>query len=120
MNITAGVGCHIYISLMTVSEHVQEQEERWCDVFMFIYFSVLFIIQVGTVVNFSAEIEVASCPADKREWKQTFKIYPVGIQEYLVVDLEMLCECPCENPSSPVREVNFIYFFLCFVRERVF
>ncbi|KAK6631132.1 hypothetical protein RUM43_014228 [Polyplax serrata] len=61
-------------------------------------------LKVGTVVNFSAEIEVASCPADKREWKQTFKIYPVGIQEYLVVDLEMLCECPCENPSSPEYE----------------
>ncbi|KAL0268505.1 UNVERIFIED_CONTAM: hypothetical protein PYX00_010424 [Menopon gallinae] len=57
-------------------------------------------LKVGTVVNFSAEIEVTACPADRNEWKQTFKIYPVGIQEYLVVDLEMQCECPCENPSS--------------------
>jgi len=57
-------------------------------------------LKVGTVVNFQAEVEVKECPPDPEDWKQTFMIYPVGINESLVVDLEMLCSCPCEHPGN--------------------
>jgi len=57
------------------------------------------------VVTFSAEIEVTSCPADRREWKQTFRIYPVGVTEYLTVNLELQCECPCEIPGNIVSSL---------------
>ncbi|KAL1446150.1 hypothetical protein WDU94_012367, partial [Cyamophila willieti] len=53
----------------------------------------------GTVVQFEVDIEVTACPANRNEWNQTFHIYPVGINETLKVDLEMQCECPCEQPD---------------------
>ncbi|KAG7207279.1 hypothetical protein KM043_008951 [Ampulex compressa] len=57
-------------------------------------------LKVGTKVEFIAEIEVTSCPANKSEWKQKFNIYPVGINETLTVNLEMLCDCECEHGGS--------------------
>ena len=54
-------------------------------------------LKVGDIVMFYADIVVQQCPQDPREWKQTFQIYPVGLNESLVVDLEMLCDCACEK-----------------------
>ena len=51
---------------------------------------------------FVAKIEVVKCPKDPREWKQTFEIYPVGINEKVLVNLEMMCQCDCEKPGNPV------------------
>jgi len=64
-------------------------------------------LKVGTVVNFQAEIEVTSCPPNRKDWTQTFQIYPVGINESLTVSLDMQCECDCENVGHPVSS-NFI------------
>lgn len=61
-------------------------------------------LKVGDVVSFEAEIVVTSCPKDPKDWEQTFQIYPVGINESLIVDLTMLCSCPCEHPGHPAYE----------------
>lgn len=63
-------------------------------------------LRVGDVVSFSAEIVVTECPPNPKDWLQTFQIYPVGINESLTVDLEMLCGCPCEQPGHPQFERN--------------
>jgi integrin beta 1 len=63
-------------------------------------------LKVGDEVSFSAEIVVTSCPKNPAEWFQTFQIYPVGINESLIVDLEMLCSCPCEQPGHALFERN--------------
>lgn len=63
--------------------------------------------QVGDVVTFTVEIEVTSCPKDRKDWKQTLQIYPVGINESLIIDLEMLCDCPCERPGQKVHNLKF-------------
>jgi len=57
-------------------------------------------LKVGTQVTFTAKIEVVKCPKDPREWTQTFQIYPVGINESVIVNLEMLCQCNCEKPGN--------------------
>ncbi|XP_055842893.1 integrin beta-PS isoform X1 [Episyrphus balteatus] len=62
-------------------------------------------LKVGDIVSFFAEITVTECPADPKEWQQQIQIYPVGINETLTIDLEMLCSCPCENPNHPMYEV---------------
>merc|ERR1711981_609563 len=31
----------------------------------------------------------------------TFEIYPVGINEKVLVNLEMMCQCDCEKPGNP-------------------
>ncbi|KOC60198.1 Integrin beta-PS [Habropoda laboriosa] len=57
-------------------------------------------LKVGTKVEFTAEIEVTSCPENRSEWNQKFDIYPVGINETLTVNLEMLCDCECEREGA--------------------
>jgi integrin beta 1 len=53
--------------------------------------------------SFKVKIEVTECPKNPSEWKQRFQIYRVGLNESVTVDLEMLCECPCEIPGNPVK-----------------
>lgn len=50
-------------------------------------------LHVGDVVSFDTEILVTSCPDNVKHWNQTFKIYPVGHDEALTVDLELICAC---------------------------
>ncbi|XP_014241511.1 integrin beta-PS isoform X2 [Cimex lectularius] len=57
-------------------------------------------LKVDSEVTFQALVEVKSCPPNRKDWKQTFSIYPVGINESLTVHLEMQCDCPCENPGN--------------------
>lgn len=56
-------------------------------------------LKVGDMVEFTAEITVKECPKDRNKWKQTFDISPVGISDSLTVELEMICDCPCEQPG---------------------
>lgn len=60
-------------------------------------------LKVGSRVEFVASIEVIKCPEDPQEWKQMFHIFPIGINESMAVDLEMMCQCNCEKPASTVR-----------------
>lgn len=61
-------------------------------------------LKVGTNVTFEAHIEVMSCPKNQKEWNQTFQIYPVGINEALIVELEMICECDCEKSGAEEKD----------------
>ncbi|XP_049867319.1 integrin beta-PS [Pectinophora gossypiella] len=56
-------------------------------------------LKVGDVVEFTAEITLKECPKDPRQWKQIFEISPVGVSENMTVELEMICDCPCEHPG---------------------
>ncbi|XP_045106617.1 integrin beta-PS-like isoform X2 [Portunus trituberculatus] len=60
---------------------------------------------VGDQVEFRAEITVDKCPEDPSEWNQVIGIYPVGLRESLIIDLEMICNCPCERPGDEGYEV---------------
>ncbi len=64
-------------------------------------------VVVVVVVVLAAKIEVVKCPKDPREWRQVFEIYPVGINEKVLVDLEMMCQCDCEKPGHRVRILAF-------------
>lgn len=71
-------------------------------------------LRVGNTVTFEAKIEVLSCPRNPNEWNQTIRIYPVGLNDALIIDLEMICECDCEKPwneepSSPHCEDRGTY-----------
>ena len=69
-------------------------------------------LRVGTRVTFTAQIEVVKCPKDPREWKQVFEISPVGINEPILVELEMMCQCECEKPGGPVSLISRLYMYL--------
>lgn len=57
-------------------------------------------LRVGDEVEFRAEITVEKCPEDPSEWNQVIGIYPVGLRESLIIDLEMLCDCQCERAGN--------------------
>lgn len=48
---------------------------------------------------------VTTCSKNPKDWLETFQIYPVGINESLTIDLEMICGCPCESPAHPDYEI---------------
>jgi integrin beta 1 len=57
-------------------------------------------LKVGNKIEFTVEVKVPACPENSANWKQKFLIYPVGINESLTVNLEMLCDCDCEHADS--------------------
>jgi integrin beta 1 len=63
-------------------------------------------LRVGDVVTFTAEFVVTSCPQNKEDWKQIVQIYPVGVNQSLIIDFEMICDCPCEHSNHPQFEIN--------------
>lgn len=46
------------------------------------------------------------CPKDRKDWYQTMMIYPRGLHESLTIDVQIICDCPCEKPGHPV---NILY-----------
>ena len=59
-------------------------------------------LRVGSQVQFTAKIEVLECPTDPRKWREIIEIYPVGINEKVLIDLTMMCQCDCEKPGNEV------------------
>ncbi|XP_026329225.1 integrin beta-PS [Hyposmocoma kahamanoa] len=57
-------------------------------------------LKVGDVVEFTAEITLKECPKDPNQWLQSFDIAPVGVSESLTVNVDMICDCPCEHPGQ--------------------
>lgn len=53
-------------------------------------------LRIGDKVTFDVSVEVHSCSAQKQ---RSITIYPVGLNEKLVLDLELICECECEKPQ---------------------
>lgn len=53
-------------------------------------------------MTFSAEITVKACPKDRQQWTKEVVIRPVGYQEKLVIELDIICECECENSENEV------------------
>ena len=66
-------------------------------------------LHVGSRVQFTAKIEVVKCPSDPRDWNQVIEIYPVGINEKVLVDLSMMCQCDCEKPGNRVSRLRIFF-----------
>lgn len=57
-------------------------------------------LRVGDQVDFRVEVTLSKCPEDRNDWRQLISIYPVGLRERLLIDLEMFCDCQCERPGN--------------------
>lgn len=53
--------------------------------------------RVTEVLNFTAIIKPTNCPKDGKPI--IVQIQPGTVKEYLTVELEVICECECEDPS---------------------
>ncbi|KAM7301151.1 putative integrin beta-3 [Ixodes scapularis] len=54
-------------------------------------------IRVGDEVEFQVSVELVNCPADASS--HVFRISPVGVNEYVEVQVEPICSCDCEAPQ---------------------
>ncbi|XP_046382913.1 integrin beta-PS-like [Ischnura elegans] len=57
-------------------------------------------IRIHHLVNFTANIMVLKCPERKEDRHVKFHIKPQSLMESLEVDLEIICDCPCEQPGN--------------------
>lgn len=53
--------------------------------------------RVTEVLNFTAIIKPISCPKDAKPI--IVQIQPGTVKEYLTIELEVICECDCEDPG---------------------
>ncbi|XP_057381289.1 integrin beta-PS-like [Daphnia carinata] len=58
-------------------------------------------LKVGDIVNFTISIEAIECPANVSARTPIIQIKPVGVNEVLTLDLEIVCDCACEKPGGP-------------------
>ncbi|XP_055344512.1 integrin beta-PS-like [Paramacrobiotus metropolitanus] len=56
-------------------------------------------LRVGSEVRWEIVVEVIKCPAGPPPHRIPFKIRPVGLDDELLVDLEVICGCDCEQPE---------------------
>ncbi|XP_071440832.1 integrin beta-PS-like [Hetaerina americana] len=63
-------------------------------------------IRLGDVVNFTAYITVLKCPEKENDRHVKFQIKPQSLNESLEVELEIICDCPCEQPGNLGYEEN--------------
>ncbi|XP_036320203.1 integrin beta-PS-like [Rhagoletis pomonella] len=61
-------------------------------------------VRVGDEITFTLHIELNSCPSDPRDWREIIQISPIGINESVIIDLEMLCGCECEAQRKTLSE----------------
>jgi len=57
-------------------------------------------LRIGQTVTFEVEVQVSECPERRKDWRKQIRITPVGLTEELVVNLELNCECPCEQSGQ--------------------
>ncbi|CAL7946615.1 unnamed protein product [Xylocopa violacea] len=56
-------------------------------------------LRVGNVVEFEVVLQASECSPDSSEWQKSIQIKPRGINESLTIDLNIICDCPCEQPG---------------------
>ncbi|XP_077255158.1 integrin beta-PS isoform X1 [Temnothorax americanus] len=63
-------------------------------------------LRVGNIIEFEVVLKVVECPKNSKDWHQTMEIKPRGLNESLTIDLEIICDCPCENPGHRGYQLN--------------
>ena len=59
-------------------------------------------LRPGTPVRFQVQLQVITCPVG-RDLNESFDIYPVGVNEALTVQLQVSCQCPCDQVDNAVK-----------------
>ena len=63
-------------------------------------------LHANDVVSFTIEIALVTCPENPTERKSTFEIFPVGLNESLTVEVDILCDCECERDAKPGNSIE--------------
>ncbi|XP_032670659.1 integrin beta-PS-like isoform X2 [Odontomachus brunneus] len=63
-------------------------------------------LRVHNDIEFEIVLKVTECPANPKDWKQTVHIKPRDLNETLTIDVEIICDCPCERPGNSGYQPN--------------
>ncbi|XP_014480334.1 PREDICTED: integrin beta-PS-like isoform X1 [Dinoponera quadriceps] len=63
-------------------------------------------LRVHNDIEFEIVLKVTECPTDPKDWKQTVNIKPRDLNESLTIDVEIMCDCPCEKLGNPGYRPN--------------
>uniref|UniRef100_T1K854 Integrin beta n=1 Tax=Tetranychus urticae TaxID=32264 RepID=T1K854_TETUR len=63
-------------------------------------------LQVDSQVMFKVKIELISCPNRVSERKEVIKINPIGLEEGLIIEVNMICECDCEKTKETKKHIS--------------
>nr|XP_050851498.1 integrin beta-PS-like [Vespula vulgaris]XP_050851499.1 integrin beta-PS-like [Vespula vulgaris] len=80
-------------------------------------------LRVGNVIEFEIVLKAFECPTNLAERQQILQIRPRGINESLIVEIEIICDCPCERKektelnSSECRERGTLTCGICSCNE---
>ncbi|XP_057656374.1 integrin beta-PS-like isoform X1 [Diorhabda carinulata] len=62
-------------------------------------------VHVGQVIDFTATIQLRQCP-ENGERRKFISIRPESLNESLIVEVDLLCDCPCSKKSDETYEPN--------------
>lgn len=62
-------------------------------------------VHVGEIVDFTATIQARECSATGQN-KRIISIKPEALIESLIVELDILCDCPCSSPQDRSYQAN--------------
>ncbi|XP_047349919.1 integrin beta-PS-like isoform X2 [Vespa velutina] len=80
-------------------------------------------LRVGNVIEFEIVLKAYECPTSPLERQELLQIKPRGINERLIVEIEIICDCPCERKenielnSSGCKERGTLTCGTCFCNE---
>ncbi|XP_033208227.1 integrin beta-PS-like isoform X2 [Belonocnema kinseyi] len=63
-------------------------------------------LRVGNTVEFDVVIKARNCPENRAEWQQSIQVRPTGLHESLTIDLQLICDCPCDRGGHPSNVPN--------------
>ncbi|KAF5292607.1 hypothetical protein FQA39_LY13940 [Lamprigera yunnana] len=68
------------------------------------------------------KIQLLECPSDPSNWRQNVIIYSSDVNDFVLLEVQLLCSCPCERKGSlgydiSSRRCNFVGTLQCGICE---
>ncbi|EFN88858.1 Integrin beta-PS [Harpegnathos saltator] len=66
-------------------------------------------LRVHNNIEFEIVLKVTECPMNQEDWKQTVVIKPRDLNENLIIDVEIICDCDCEKPGNSTKDLKQLF-----------
>lgn len=67
-------------------------------------------VGIGETIEFEAEISVSNCTESKTK---TFSIKPSDLADTIDIELEMVCDCPCDDAEENSPQCSGVGTYKC-------
>lgn len=63
-------------------------------------------VRVDTTLEFEVKIKAVDCPQKMEDWHRTIEIKPMGVNEAVIIEVELHCDCECSRPGHEQYVAN--------------